>query len=51
MEKKQQYIFEQGYNLERPSRMTVKLNYHDDIIDAIYIGGYGYLVEKKQLSI
>ena len=51
VEKKQQYIFEQGCNLEQPSRMTVKLNYHEDIIDAIYIGGYGYLVEKKKLSI
>lgn len=51
VEKKQQYIFEQGYHLKQPSRMTVKLDYHEDIIDAIYIGGYGYLVEKKHLSI
>ena len=51
VEKKSQYIFEQGYNLNSPSRIVVNLKTHDDIIDAVFVGGYGYLVEKKSLSV
>ncbi|MEE8831769.1 MAG: PhzF family phenazine biosynthesis protein [Leuconostoc gelidum] len=51
VEKKSQYIFEQGYNLNSPSRIIVNLKTHNDIIDAVFVGGYGYLVEKKSLSV
>ncbi|KRN11198.1 hypothetical protein FD00_GL001196 [Liquorilactobacillus mali KCTC 3596 = DSM 20444] len=51
VEKKSQYIFEQGYNLNNPSKIVVDLTTHDDIIDAVFVGGYGYLVEKKSVSI
>ena len=51
VEKKSQYIFEQGYNLNSPSRIVVNLKTHDDMIDAVFVGGYGYLVEKKSLSV
>jgi len=51
VEKKSQYIFEQGYNLNSPSRIIVNLKTHDDMIDAVFVGGYGYLVEKKSLSV
>ncbi|MGL5899544.1 MAG: PhzF family phenazine biosynthesis protein [Lactobacillaceae bacterium] len=51
VEKKSQYIFEQGYNLNSPSRIVVNLTTHDDIIDAVFVGGYGYLVETKSVSV
>ncbi|MGR8809698.1 PhzF family phenazine biosynthesis protein [Leuconostoc citreum] len=51
VEKKSQYIFEQGYNLNSPSRIVVNLTTHDDVIDAVFVGGYGYLVETKSLSV
>ncbi|KRL05825.1 PhzF family phenazine biosynthesis protein [Liquorilactobacillus oeni] len=51
VEKKSQYIFEQGYNLNNLSRIVVNLTIHDDIIDSVFVGGYGYLVEKKSISV
>lgn len=51
VERKSQYIFEQGYNLNNPSRIVVNLKTHDDIIDVTFVGGYGYLAEKRSLSI
>ena len=51
VEKKSQYIFEQGYNLNSPSRIIVNLKTHNDMVDAVFVGGYGYLVEKKSLSV
>lgn len=50
IEKKSQYIFEQGYNLNNPSRIVVNLTTHDDIIDTVFVGGDGYLVETKPVS-
>ncbi|WP_414950062.1 PhzF family phenazine biosynthesis protein [Levilactobacillus brevis] len=51
IEKKSQYIFEQGYNLNNPSRIVVNLTTHNDIIDAVFVGGYGYLLETKSISL
>ena len=51
VEKKSQYIFEQGYNLNSPSRIVVNLTTHDDVIDGVFVGGYGYLVENKSVSV
>ncbi|MCP9313411.1 PhzF family phenazine biosynthesis protein [Liquorilactobacillus satsumensis] len=51
VEKKSQYIFEQGYNLNNPARIVVNLTTHDDMIDAIFVGGYGYLVETKSVAV
>lgn len=48
-EKKSQYIFEQGYNLGQISQIVVNLTVKEDTIDAVYVGGYGYLVCKKIL--
>lgn len=48
-EKKTQYIFEQGYNLGQISQIVVNLTVKEDTIDAVYVGGYGYLVCKKIL--
>ncbi len=50
-EKKSSYIFEQGYNLGRISRIIVNITYHKDIIDSVYVGGYGHLLGKKSLSV
>lgn len=51
VEKKSQYVFEQGYNLNSPSRIVVNLTTHDDVIDGVFVGGYGYLVENKSVSV
>lgn len=49
--KQPQYVFEQGYSLGQVSQIIVNLTYQDDIIDAVYVGGSGYLVCKKSLSV
>lgn len=48
-EKKSQYIFEQGYNLGQISRIVVNLYVKEEVINSVYVGGYGYLVCKKIL--
>ena len=50
-EKKSEYIFEQGHVLGEISRIVVYIDYHEDMIDAVYVGGYGYLVEEKKLAL
>ncbi len=59
--KKRQYVFEQGHNLGAVSRIVVNLQYHEQllaegnadeqVIDAVFVGGKGYLVEERELSI
>lgn len=46
---KNTYIFEQGYSLNLPSRIIVKITYSNTEITDIHVGGYGYLVEEKDL--
>ena len=46
-----QYIFEQGHNMGAISRIVVNLSYHEDIIDSVFVGGYGYLLGKKSLPV
>lgn len=48
-EKESQYIFEQGYNLREVSRLAVNITYHNNEIDSIFVGGYGYLLCKKAI--
>ena len=48
-EKKTQYVFEQGHNLGEVSRIEVNIEYHDDVIDSVFVGGYGRLVCKRSL--
>ena len=43
-EKKSRYIFEQGYTMDEISRIVVNISYHENIIDSVYVGGYGYLI-------
>ena len=50
VDQKSQYIFDQGYNLNSPSRIVVNLTTHNDIIDSVFVGGYGYLVEMRSVS-
>ena len=50
-EKKSEYIFEQGHVLGEISRIVVHIDYHEDMIDTVYVGGYGYLVEEKRLEL
>lgn len=49
---KEDYIFEQGYSLQSPSEILVKLvtdNKND--IEKVYVGGNGYYCETKCLNI
>lgn len=48
-EKCPQYVFEQGYNLGDISRIVVNLQYEEEQIESVFVGGYGYLVCEKQL--
>lgn len=48
-EKKEQYVFEQGYSLDLPSRITVNLVCSGDAIEQVWVGGQGILLEKKEL--
>lgn len=51
IEKKSKYIFEQGYNLNSPSRIMVNLRTHNDIIDAVFVGGFGIYIETKAVLV
>lgn len=33
------------------SRIVVNISYHENIIDSVYVGGYGYLIYQKNLSL
>lgn len=46
-----QYIFEQGHNMGEISRIVVNLSYHENVIDSVFVGGYGYLLGKKSLQV
>lgn len=50
--KKTYYTFEQGYNLNSPSIIKVKILSNDNkIIDKIYVGGKSRFVEIKEIEI
>ncbi len=46
-----QYVFEQGHNMGDISRIVVNLSYHENVIDAVFVGGYGYLLGKRSLPV
>lgn len=48
--KKSQYIFEQGYEMGLASRIIVKIVADRDKITAVYVGGYGYVMEKRVMD-
>lgn len=50
-QKKFEYIFEQGYNMGEISRIIVDIAYHEDVIDSVHVGGYGYLLGQKTVSV
>lgn len=47
--RKPRYVFEQGYELGEPSCITVELQYEQDRITGVYVGGHGCLLEKRSL--
>ncbi|MED9903182.1 MAG: PhzF family phenazine biosynthesis protein [Lachnospiraceae bacterium] len=49
--KKAQYVFTQGHKLGEVSKLAVKIVYHGEVIDSVFVGGYGYLVCKKTVQI
>ena len=40
------YVFEQGYTLYKPSKITVELKKQDEAITAVYVGGTMRLIDK-----
>lgn len=46
-----QYVFEQGHNMGDISRIVVNLSYHENVIDSVFVGGYGYLPGKRSLPV
>lgn len=46
-----QYVFEQGHNMGEISRIIVNLSYHENVIDSVFVGGYGYLLGKRSLPV
>ncbi|VEI05895.1 PhzF family phenazine biosynthesis protein [Kurthia zopfii] len=50
--KKELYVFEQGYALNSPSEILVKLDRDsNDEIQRVFVGGTGYFVEEKMILI
>lgn len=49
-QRQQQYVFEQGHNLNNISRIMVTVDSQGDTITKVFAGGYGYLDERKILS-
>lgn len=47
--KQDQYIFEQGHNLNSISRIYVNLDTEDNTITGVWVGGYGYLSCLSQI--
>lgn len=49
---KERYVFEQGYSLDSPSEILVKLVTNDKReIEKVYVGGKGYYCETKNITI
>lgn len=46
-----QYVFEQGHNMGDISRIVVNISYHENLIDSVFVGGYGYLLGKRSLPV
>lgn len=49
--KQKEYTFEQGYNLNSISLIAVKLEYQEDTIQEVYVGGKGYLVCEMDIEV
>lgn len=47
--KQEKYVFEQGVTMGVESQILVKLEYHEDVIDTVFVGGYGHLLEQRML--
>lgn len=48
--KKPQYIFEQGHEMGLASRIIVNITAKEEKITAVYVGGHGYVMEKRMLK-
>lgn len=49
--RKNEYIFEQGFMLNSPSEIFVRLTTSNDNIDKIMVGGEGYLIGEELINI
>ena len=49
--KSNEYKFEQGYSLNSPSEIIVKLETENNEIQKVIVGGNGYIVEEKEVEV
>jgi len=49
--RKSEYVFEQGYTMDSPSEIVVRLFVSGNDIDKVLVGGKGYLVGEKFINI
>lgn len=49
--RRKRYTFEQGYNLNSISRIYVKIESSNDIIEGVYVGGNGDLLEMQSIAV
>ena len=49
--KKSEYTFEQGYSLNEPSEIIVKLEIESNSIEKVIVGGSGYIVGEKEINL
>jgi len=49
--RKNEYTFEQGYALNSPSEIIVRLTISGNHIDQVMVGGKGYLIDERQICI
>ena len=48
--RKDTYCFEQGYSLNSPSRILVRLVTENDEVKEVYVGGYGCVVDVREVA-
>jgi len=49
IKREEEYSIEQGYSLNLPSEITVRITCDKDEISRIFVGGYGSFVEEKEI--
>ena len=49
IKRREEYTIEQGYSLNLPSEITVRITCDNNEISRIFVGGYGCLVEEKEI--
>ena len=49
--RKNEYVMEQGYTLNSPSEIIVKLDESDGEVSSVFVGGYGCFVKEMEMEV